>query len=88
MSTGKPSQSAMQEAATEAAKFLGYTTLKDEQMSVITSFVRGNDVFAVLPTGFGKSFCYTCLPLVFYHLLQPEVVVVTPFTAIMKDQTG
>ena len=45
----------------EAAKELGYV-LKEEQKTVITSFVEGRDVFAVLPTGFGKSLCYTCLP--------------------------
>ena len=29
---------------------------------------RGNDVQAILPTGYGKSFCFTLLPLVFDHL--------------------
>ena len=38
----------------EAAKRLGYV-LKEEQKTVITSFVLGQDVFVVLPTGFGKS---------------------------------
>ncbi len=47
------------------------------------------DVFAVLPTGFGKSLCYGCLPLAFAELEKAErtegpiVVVVTPLTAIM-----
>ena len=27
--------------------------------------MKGRDVFAVLPTGYGKSFCFGCLPLVF-----------------------
>ena len=34
---------------------LGYSALKPEQLRVIKSFVLGKDVFAVLPTGFGKS---------------------------------
>ncbi|MGL5156719.1 MAG: hypothetical protein ACRC9H_17650 [Aeromonas veronii] len=29
--------------------------LKDEQRTAIKAFVDGKDVFAVLPTGFGKS---------------------------------
>ena len=49
-------------ACREAASSLGYQTLKEEQLDVITSFVKGKDVFAVLPTGFGKSLCYACLP--------------------------
>ncbi len=48
-----------------AVNGLGYSCLKAEQQSIISSFVRGNDVFGVLPTGFGKSLCYTCLPMVF-----------------------
>ena len=53
------------------------------------SFLEGNDVFAVLPTGYGKSLCYTCLPVAFDLMNETEgsiVVVITPLTAIMKDQ--
>ena len=32
--------------------------LKDEQRTAIKAFVDGKDVFAVLPTGFGKSLIY------------------------------
>ena len=60
------------------------------QMKVIFAFATGHDVFAVLPTGFGKSLCYARLPGMFDHLLQPEepslVIVVTPLTAIMEGQ--
>ena len=58
------------------------------------TFVKGRDVFAVLPTGYGKSLCFGCLTLVFDQLLGKEgedksiVVVVTPLTAIMKDQVS
>ena len=44
-------------ACREAASSLGYQTLKEEQLDV-TSFVKGKDVLAVLPTGIGKSLCY------------------------------
>ena len=35
--------------------FLGYSSLKDKRREIIVSFVSGNDVFAILPTGYGKS---------------------------------
>ena len=54
--------------------------------------MKGRDVFAVLPTGYGKSLCYGCLPLVFDRLHDGEersiVVVVSPLIAIMKDQAS
>ena len=45
-----------------AARTFGYETMKDLQRSVIVSFVNRNDVFAVLPTGYGKSLYFACLP--------------------------
>ena len=47
-----------------AASKLGISSLKDKQREAITSFVDGDDVFVSLPTGYGKSLCYTLLPLV------------------------
>ena len=35
------------------ARSLGYISLKSEQKAVIKDFIMGNDVFAVLPTGYG-----------------------------------
>ena len=68
---------------------LGYSALKPEQLSVIKSFVCGKDVFAVLPTGFGKSLCYACFPAILDTVRGCSgsiVVVVSPLNAIMKDQ--
>ena len=76
----------MKKVATEA---IGYQNLKDKQREVIVNFVKGNDVFAVLPTSYGKGLCYTCLPIVYDCLLGTEgsiVLVVTPLIAIIKDQ--
>ena len=79
----------MEASIEKAAKQLGYV-LKAEQRSAIRSFVMGEDVFAVLPTGFGKSLCYECLPIVFDNIrtdgLFSIIIVVTPLIAIMKDQ--
>ena len=78
--------------AQTAANELGYRQLKPEQADVIETFVKGRDVFAVLPTSYGKSLCYGCLPLVFDRLHDGEersiVVVVSPLIAIMKDQAS
>ena len=46
---------------------------------------------AMLPTGFGKSLCYACLPRVFDSLLGTTnsiVIVITPLTSIMKEQVN
>ena len=68
--------------AVEAA---GYRSLKEEQIEVIVNLVKGNDVFAVLPTSYGKILCYICLPKVYDCLLKTQgsiVIVVTPLIAI------
>lgn len=73
----------------EVALSLGYATLKEEQQKVIEKFVEGEDVFAALPTGYGKSLCYVCLPRIYdrlYGTSNSVAVVITPLTAIMKDQ--
>ena len=41
-------------AAQNAALRLGYSGLKDLQMDVVIGIASGRDVFAVLPTGYGK----------------------------------
>ncbi len=76
-------------SASFAAQELGYDQLKELQMKVI---IAGMDVFAVLPTGYGKSWCYACLSTLYDHLHHLEdlhksiVIVVTPLIAIMEDQ--
>ncbi len=86
------SESQVSIAATKAAQHLGYEYLKAEQLQVVTGVVRGRDVFAVLPTGFGKSLCFAVLPGTYdqlYPSSKPSIVVVlAPLTAIMKDQVS
>lgn len=92
MSSSSGSAISVERAAVDAAKQLGYDSLRDLQLEVIKGVVSGQDVFAVLPTGYGKSLCYACLPAVFDSLHQPTkpsiVCVVTPLTAIIQDQVS
>ena len=81
-------QSVEKAACLQAARSLGYNKIKEEQLEVVLSFIAGNDVFVCLPTGFGKSLCFSMLPKVF-DLLGAEksiVIVLTPLTAIIQDQ--
>ena len=89
----------VEKALREAAESIGITRLKDEQKDAILAFASGRDVFVSLPTGYGKSICYSCLPGLFSRLRTTKVscansseslhivVVVSPLVSIMKDQT-
>ena len=46
------------------AERLGFTKLKSLKY-VVLAIATGRDVFGVLPTDYGKSQCYTYLPLMF-----------------------
>ena len=52
----------LKDAANGAAMKLGYARgMKEGQLEVVVAFLSASDVFAVLPTGLGKSLCYACL---------------------------
>ena len=60
----------------------GFSSFKPLQEQIITDSLAGRDVFALLPTGGGKSLCFQ-LPA----LVRPGMtVVVSPLIALMKDQ--
>ncbi|KAK6184457.1 hypothetical protein SNE40_006925 [Patella caerulea] len=63
--------------------------LKTEQIDVIHSIINSKNVLGVLPTGFGKSLCYTLPPLILDEVdwtCQHISLVVSPLIALMKDQ--
>jgi len=60
----------------------GYTAFRPLQREIIESALAGKDVFALLPTGGGKSLCFQ-LPALHRAGL---TVVVSPLIALMKDQ--
>jgi ATP-dependent DNA helicase RecQ len=60
----------------------GYDDFRPGQEEIVTAVLAGEDVFAVMPTGSGKSICYQ-LPAVVDGGL---TVVVSPLIALMRDQ--
>lgn len=63
-------------------QYFGFSSFRPLQEEIIRDAIAGRDVFAVLPTGGGKSLCFQ-LPA----LARPGLtVVVSPLIALMKDQ--
>ena len=53
------------------------------------AILERKNIFVVLPTGYVKSLCYMALPFLFEAMESEEgsiIIVVTPLTAIIKDQ--
>lgn len=65
-------------------KYWNYTAFRELQEAIIQSVLDGNDTFALLPTGGGKSICYQ-VPA----MMKPGIcLVISPLIALMKDQVA
>ena len=78
----------LESAIMQASQQLGYATIRPDQNTAIKSFMEGRDVFICLPTGSGKSLCFSVLPYAFDYLHKRIVIVVSPLIALMKDQVS
>lgn len=63
-------------------KYFGFSQFKGLQEAVIKSLLAGDNTFAIMPTGGGKSICYQ-LPAL---LRGGTAIVVSPLIALMKNQ--
>ena len=82
-------------ALTYALEHIGRPSvqLKPQQRASIQAVYDRRDVFIWLPTGFGKSICFTTLPFTYDHKLKRVgtgscslVLVISPLISLMVDQ--
>ncbi len=63
-------------------RVFGFQEFRPHQEEIVRAIQGGRDVFAVMPTGGGKSLCYQ-LPS---RVLPGTTLVISPLIALMKDQ--
>lgn len=63
-------------------KYWKHDNFREPQEAIINSVLEGNDTFALLPTGGGKSICFQ-IPAM---MLNGICLVISPLIALMKDQ--
>ena len=63
-------------------RYWNFTSFKPLQEDIINSVLAGDDTFALLPTGGGKSICFQVPALA----KEGICIVISPLVALMKDQ--
>ena len=69
-------------AATALESIFGYGSFRTGQREIIEALIAGEDVFALMPTGAGKSMLYQLPAAIGFA----PVVVVSPLISLMRDQ--
>ncbi|MFF0490210.1 RecQ family ATP-dependent DNA helicase [Nocardia sp. NPDC004068] len=67
-----------------ARETFGWDELRDDQLTAMTAVAQRRDTVVVMPTGAGKSAVYQVPAL----LLDGPTLVVSPLTALQRDQVG
>ncbi len=62
----------------------GFSNFRGQQFEVISALLNGDDVFAIMPTGAGKSLCFQVPALA----MSGFALVVCPLIALMEDQVS
>ena len=85
------------DAARELKKWFGFESFRPKpvgsdqrslQQSIVEAAMAGEHVFAILPTGTGKSLCYQIPALSRYDKVGALTVVISPLVALMADQVA
>ncbi len=63
-------------------KYWKHETFREPQEEIIESVLKGNDTFALMPTGGGKSICFQIPALINDGIC----LVISPLIALMRDQ--
>ncbi|KJD36019.1 ATP-dependent DNA helicase RecQ [Tamlana sedimentorum] len=63
-------------------RYWKFTSFRGQQETIINAVIAGEDTFALMPTGGGKSICFQVPALVKDGIC----IVVSPLVALMKDQ--